>query len=344
MLRPNIPKFEDVEYPRIDPVADGVHRPFWSVMIPTYNCNQYLEQALNSVLQQDPGPNEMQIEVIDDCSTENDPKAIIEEIGHNRVSFYQQPRNVGIGGNWNTCIKRAQGHWVHILHQDDIVLPMFYSQLEETLKRETTIGAAFCRHIYIDENGHWQSISPLERREPGILSNWLERIAVVQRIQTPSIVVRRIVYEELGGFHAKMYYALDWEMWKRIAVYYPVWYEPQPLACFRLHSSSATSRLVKSGADICDMRRSIEISRAYLPDAIADGLSHKAREHYALYALGTARRMLSMRDIAGAIAQITEALKCSQSARVMGSLVSLFVGGGTRWIWRKVHTGSVNHL
>ena len=41
-------------------------RPFWSVMIPTYNARaDYLEETLNSVLQQDPGPGQMKIEVVD---------------------------------------------------------------------------------------------------------------------------------------------------------------------------------------------------------------------------------------------------------------------------------------
>ncbi|MFX0196931.1 MAG: glycosyltransferase, partial [Candidatus Hodarchaeota archaeon] len=57
------PKFEDVKYPRVGPVPEGIHRPFWSVMIPTYNCKHYLEEAFNSVLEQDPGPDEMQIAV-----------------------------------------------------------------------------------------------------------------------------------------------------------------------------------------------------------------------------------------------------------------------------------------
>ena len=42
--------------PRIAPVPQGEGRPFWSVMIPTYNCDALLEQALRSVLDQDPGP------------------------------------------------------------------------------------------------------------------------------------------------------------------------------------------------------------------------------------------------------------------------------------------------
>jgi len=43
------------------------------------------------VLEQDPGPDEMQIEVIDNCSTSADIEAEVNKIGHNRVSFYRQP-------------------------------------------------------------------------------------------------------------------------------------------------------------------------------------------------------------------------------------------------------------
>jgi cellulose synthase/poly-beta-1,6-N-acetylglucosamine synthase-like glycosyltransferase len=46
-------------------------RPFWSVMIPAYRPDAgYLRQALESVLQQAPGPEQMQIEVVDDCSSD----------------------------------------------------------------------------------------------------------------------------------------------------------------------------------------------------------------------------------------------------------------------------------
>ena len=57
--------------PRFDPLPPDVGRPVWSVMIPTYNCARYLRETLASVLAQDPGPDQMQIEVIDDCSTDH---------------------------------------------------------------------------------------------------------------------------------------------------------------------------------------------------------------------------------------------------------------------------------
>src|SRR5277367_6513526 len=91
---------------RIEEVPEGIHRPLWSVMIPTYNCAKYLRQTLESVLAQDPGPEQMQIEVVDDCSTKDDPEAVVRELGKDRVEFYRKPKNEGAIHNFNTCIQR----------------------------------------------------------------------------------------------------------------------------------------------------------------------------------------------------------------------------------------------
>jgi len=60
-------------------------------------------------------------------------------------------------------------------------LPGFYSRLQQAF--EPTIGAAFCRHAYVDESNRQQYLPMLERSTPGVVSNWLERIAVMQLIQ-----------------------------------------------------------------------------------------------------------------------------------------------------------------
>ena len=119
--------------PLISPLQEeNSPRPFWSVMIPTYNPRaDYLEETLNSVLQQDPGPDQMQIEVVDDCSNDNTASEVTRRIGAGRVTFHAESQNRGLANNWNRCIERARGHWVHILHQDDIVLPGFYDRLRK---------------------------------------------------------------------------------------------------------------------------------------------------------------------------------------------------------------------
>jgi glycosyltransferase involved in cell wall biosynthesis len=317
-----------INVPLIDPVPADVHRPLWSVMIPTYNRTKYLEQTLRSVLEQAPGPEVMQIEVIDNCSTKDDPVALVERVGQERVSVYRQPHNVGMIANLTTCIQRARGHLVHILHDDDVVLPGFYNRLQSGFEQDSTIGAAFCRYAHVNEADRQQYLLAAERNTPGILTNWVERIAIEQLIQPPAIVVKREVYEALGGYYPDLGHAVDWEMWTRIAAHYPVWYEPQTLAHYRVHAASDTSDLIRSGRNVVDTRKAIEIFQSYLPQATANTLADKARENSAIWSLIIARRMLAKGDISAMKAQIQEALQCSRSPRVLGllSLLPMLAG------------------
>ncbi|MGK7920986.1 MAG: methyltransferase domain-containing protein [Trichodesmium sp.] len=322
-----------IEYPEINPLPDSKYRPFWSVIIPTYKKVKYLEQTLKSVLVQAPPSEEMQIEVINDCS---DPKiqgeieAIVRKVGGERVNFYRHfPQDIGQAPIFNICLKRARGYWVHLLHDDDFVLPGFYQKLRQGIAQNTKVGAAFCRHYYIDEHDRKKYLSVLERNTPGIIENFLEKITIEQRIQVVGMVVKRETYEQLGGFCSQADSAADWEIWKRIAAFYPIWFEPEILACFRLHSFSETSRLMQSGGNIENARKAIEITQTYLPENMAENLSNQAREHYAIEALKMAASMLKSGNPNGAIAQIREGLKCSKSASVINLLVSILISTET---------------
>jgi glycosyltransferase involved in cell wall biosynthesis len=301
----------------IPSVSNGSQRPFWSVMIPTYNCARFLGKTLESVLAQDPGPEVMQIEVVDDGSMLDDPERVVTEVGRGRVTFYRQPQNVGHTKNFETCIKRARGKVIHLLHGDDYVLDGFYRKLQYAFERQPEIGAAFCRQIFMDPAGNWEGYSALEQSESGILNNGLEHLALEQRIMTPSIVVRREVYERLGGFDSRLICTEDWEMWVRIAAQYPVWYEVEPLAAYRMHSASNTGRHVRNGDDIRYTRMAIEIFKSYLPKEKADHLSKKARETYAFSALDTAYSMFLKGDFTAMLAQGREAIYLSRSPRVV---------------------------
>ncbi|AFY68804.1 glycosyl transferase family 2 [Thalassoporum mexicanum PCC 7367] len=293
---------------RVDPLSTEADRPLWSVMIPTYNCANYLRQTLSSVLAQDLGAAQMQIEVIDDCSTKDDPEAVVQELAGDRVVFYRQPHNVGHTKNFATCLIRSRGQIVHLLHGDDQVLPGFYTKLQDAFAQNPQLGAAFCRCQLMDEHDQPGYILPSQRSTSGIIPNWLERIAVQQLIQTPSIVVRRQVYEQIGGFDYRLSWSEDWEMWVRIASQYPVWFEPEVLALYRVHSSSNSGRYVRTGEDMRDIRRAIKIMQQYLPADRAKHLSSLALRHYARYGLDQAQRSLTgAQDLAAAIAQLREA-------------------------------------
>ena len=322
----------------IPTIPEDTPRPLWSVMIPTYNCAQYLRETLASVLAQAPGPDIMHIEVVDDHSTHDDPAAVVEELGRGRVSFYRQPENVGHVRNFETCLKRSRGRLIHLLHGDDYVREGFYRKMERAFVEHSEIGAAFCRQIYMDEAGHWQSISRLEQPESGILNNWLERIVIHTPIQTASMVVRRDVYEQLGGFDRRIVCCgEDWEMWVRIAIHYPVGYEVEPLAVYRLaHPSSLTGVSVRSGKYARDVRKASEIVSSYLPahipQAVATSLLRQSREARASGIISLAEQMLKIGDIVAAIIQIREALKSTHSLRVLRQITRLILKAGAQWL------------
>lgn len=127
----------------------------------------------------------------------------------------------------------------------------------------------------------------------------------------------------LAGFCTEARSAADWEMWKRIAAHYPIWYEPQVLASFRLHSASESSRLIRKGENIADTRRAIEISKLYLPNTISQEVTMQAREYYAFNALNRAITLINQDDFEAAIAQIKEAFKCSYSIKVIRFMLGI---------------------
>lgn len=294
--------------PKIAPIADDPGRPIWSVMIPTYNCTYLFEQALRSVLDQDPGPDRMQIAVVDDCSTGGRHEEIVRKIAPTRVELHRQPANLGLSGNWNACIARSRGRWVHILHQDDYVLPGFYERLARA-DEHLEVGAAFCRHTVIDGDGRDLRLTSLERPTAGVLIDWLRTISRHQHIQFASILVRRSVYEHLGGFRSDLIYALDWEMWVRISANYPVWYEPEILACYRVSEGTESTRLKRNGRDISDLHKTIGIVSSYLPPELRAAAGQSLLEWFRFHEMKRATRAFLVRDLRSGLASLHRAFR-----------------------------------
>ena len=296
------------------PLPDGA-RPRWSVMIPTYNCAGYLEAALRSVLAQDAGPEAMQIEVVDDHSTADDPEEVVRRLGGGRVDFYRQPENVGVVANLNTCLQRSRGEVVHLLHGDDIVLEGFYRILGDRLRQHPAAGAAYCRHLYVDEPGRRLDVAPRDPAASGILDEGARFLAAEQRIMTPCIVVRRSVYEQVGGFDDRLACAEDWEMWVRVAARFAVFYEERPLACYRLHDDSNTGRNLRSGLSLDHTRLAIDLFADYFKPAERRAVKRAAFSRYAESALETARTLQSRGDAAAARAQLRVVWRLERSPR-----------------------------
>lgn len=311
--------------PVIESVPDEINRPLWSVMIPTYNCTHYLRYTLESVLAQALPPEEMQIEVIDDYSTDADVAALLKEIGKGRVSFYRQEKNRGSLRNFETCLNRAKGKWVHILHGDDLVKDGFYKEIENLFEQNPEAGAAFTAVTYINEKGKPYMEHELVSDKPGIVHNFLYKIAQGQWLQPPAIVVKRSVYEQLGGFFG-VHYGEDWEMWIRIAAHYPVAFSPKRLALYRSHTSNITSHYLLSGQNIKDIDKVINIVQDYLPQNQRGELKKAAKRNYSIYFAKVSDKIFhDYKHPKAALTQVRNAIKMHFNSTTFRFLIKLYI-------------------
>jgi GT2 family glycosyltransferase len=251
--------------PAIAPVPADVARPFWSVMIPTHNCAGYLRETLAGVLAQDPGPAEMQIEVVDDCSTADDPEAVLAELAGGRVAFHRNPRNLGPTATFNVCIERARGRWVHILHGDDAVLPGFYDECRRALALRPDLVMVVGPVVMIDETGRWVAvIGPRGAEAGGVFEDFLRAEAVEQMLQFAGVAVRRDAYERVGGFCTLFGHVADMDMWFRVGELGPVWCTRRPYGLFRVHAASDTRRQMILGTNMHEEVLAVQMNVARL--------------------------------------------------------------------------------
>lgn len=247
-------KIEGLKGPKVEPIAQGSGRPLWSVMIPAFNCAQYLRPCLESVLAQDPGIDRMEIEVVDDCSTEDDPEAVVRELGHGRIKFHRKSRNEGVTANFNTCVQHSSGKLVHILHGDDYVLPGFYRTIDELAARHPAVSFFHTRALVVDEAGKTEGVSPpIENLEtPG---NEVTPFYYSNPFRTAGVVIRRAFYEQHGGFNPSFVHVADWEMWVRAVFLGTGVCSKETLAIYRSFAGNDTARLVRTGTNLIDCLR-----------------------------------------------------------------------------------------
>lgn len=305
--------------PVIAPVAAHCARPKWSVMIPAYNCLNYLRETLQCVLVQDAGPDHMQIVVVDDCSTDGDVHALVQAIGGARVDYFRQEENKGSLRNFETCLNLATGYWVHILHGDDLVKPGFYAEIEKLFNQFPAAGAAFTNVAHISSSNQLLYVYDRLLTERGVIKDFAVRNAQRILVQPPAIVVKRSVYEQVGGFYAA-HYGEDWEMWTRIGAYFPIAYSPKYLASYRYYvHNSITQNSILTGQNIPDLIKVIDIMQKYIPVNQRTNIRRIARRECALYCVSLAY-LLYRTNRAAAVLQLRGALQLSQDIKVYNAL------------------------
>lgn len=123
-----------------------------SIITPSWNCGEFVEETLQSILAQTYAHWELLFQ--DDCSTDNTQQIVLAYAEKDaRIKYACNPQNSGAAITRNNALKRAKGKWIAFLDSDDLWLP---NKLEEQLKFMVDNNYAFSYTNYseINEQSH----------------------------------------------------------------------------------------------------------------------------------------------------------------------------------------------
>lgn len=131
---------------------DGIERAegLVSIIMPSYNTALYIEETIQSVLNQT-YPN-WELIIVDDCSTDNTDE-VLEKIKDHRIHYLKNEKNSGAAVSRNKALRESKGQWIAFLDSDDLWMP---NKLEKQIRFMEETGYAFSYTNYeeIDVNGN----------------------------------------------------------------------------------------------------------------------------------------------------------------------------------------------
>jgi hypothetical protein len=163
-------------------------------------------------------------------------------------------KNLGLAGCWNACIERSWGQCVHILHQDDYILPGFYKTLSRAAERHPEVGLLATHSFFVDAEKVILDVSNrLGHLEKG--GRTVDDFYYRTPIQCSGVVVKRTSYEAYGGFRRDLIFTLDCKMWARVIGSGGGLITPEVLSCYRMSGLNETERLSRTAEGLGDLER-----------------------------------------------------------------------------------------
>jgi|SRR5271157_1261519 len=212
-----------------------MNSPLITVLITTYNYGRFIEQAIDSVLSQDFLPEQTQILVIDDGSTD-DTSERVKKYGA-RIEYFCQP-NGGQASALNFGFEKARGEIVALLDADDMFLPGKLARIAAAFRQDPALGMVYhCLqewHMRTDRRPlyHFVSIS-------GDLAAAPDQMFLFVPQPTSAISFRRSSLRPLLPIPERIRMMADCYLVALIPFLTPVLAVSEPLAIYRVHGANA---------------------------------------------------------------------------------------------------------
>lgn len=204
--------------------------PLVTVVIPSYQQGQFLEQALISIFSQNV---EVEVYVMDGGSTDNSID-IIRKWEH-RLSAWRSNSDEGQAAAINEGVSKGTAPYVCWLNSDDWFMPNGLKKLLDYMERSLDAPAVYGRAWNIDNKSG--------RRTPVWVERFNEdRLALRCFISQPATMIRRSAWEAVGGLDQKLNLAMDYDLWwKLFKLAGPLNFVDDFVAVNRIHADTKTN-------------------------------------------------------------------------------------------------------
>jgi glycosyltransferase involved in cell wall biosynthesis len=208
-----------------------MNNPTISIVTPTYNQGQYIEETIQSVLDQN-YPN-LEYIIIDGGSTDNTVEIIKKYEKH--LTYWESQPDKGQAHAINKGLKHCTGEIFNWLNSDDYLAPGALQAIANAFDNSNADAVAG-QTIYFEKN-KFQEPEQLANLGAKKLIRWDKGVVFIQ----PGIWMKKDLVQQCGSIDEQFHFAFDWDLIIRYLHCSPkVKYINQPLVNFRLHDESKT--------------------------------------------------------------------------------------------------------
>ncbi len=205
--------------------------PKISVIMPVYNGEKYLREAIDSILAQT--FTDFEFIIINDCSVDGTEEIVLSYTDE-RIVYIKNEKNMGVAETLNRGVAIAKGEYIARMDADDISLPERFNKQVEYMDSHSNIGVCGSNVRFFGEK--------VGETDMPIGSKWCKaNMFFSNALAHPSVIIRRSVLDKCGLKYDPCFERMeDFDLWDRVCEQVDIDNISDPLLRYRIHKSQVT--------------------------------------------------------------------------------------------------------